>query len=316
MGGEEETIEPSDSEPNKAYVDAGWTNVKDAYGELPQHINVYKSPSELVGKAAVAYVAVAEPLDADWDVWSVVDVEMDGTKDAYKTPSEVYEAGSWPVIVNGGYFYYSGGNYTSSLAVSEGELLAYNINYASEDWETIYYPTRAAFLEKKNGTFDACWTYYTSSTHYTYQTPSENSYDKDPQPIPSATFPETAGPFEAYTAIGGGPVLINAGEIVNSWSEEMFDKGGVNPTSNQPRTAIGVTADKKLILFVCEGRNMTEGVAGLTTGDVAEVLLSLGCVEAINLDGGGSSCMLVNGKETIKVSDGKQRSVASTVMFR
>ena len=61
---------------------------------------------------------------------------------------------------------------------------------------------------------------------------------------------------------------------------------------------------------------MTEGVKGLTTADLANVLLDLDCVEAINLDGGGSSCMLVNGKETIKVSDGTQRSVASTVMIR
>ena len=96
----------------------------------------------------------------------------------------------------------------------------------------------------------------------------------------------------------------------------MFDVGGVNPTSNNPRTAIGVTSDKKLVFFVCEGRNMTEGVAGLTTEDLANVLLDLGCVEAINLDGGGSSCMLVNGKETIKVSDGTQRYVASTVMIK
>ena len=67
---------------------------------------------------------------------------------------------------------------------------------------------------------------------------------------------------------------------------------------------------------MCEGREMTEGVKGLTTADVANVLLDLGCVEAINLDGGGSSCMLVNGKETIKVSDGAQRAVASAVFIK
>ena len=61
---------------------------------------------------------------------------------------------------------------------------------------------------------------------------------------------------------------------------------------------------------------MTKGVKGLSTSDVANVLLDLGCVEAINLDGGGSSCMLVNGKETIKVSDGTQRAVASTIMLK
>ena len=68
-----------------------------------------------------------------------------------------------------------------------------------------------------------------------------------------------------------------------------------------------------MIIFVCEGINMTEGVAGLTTANVAKVMKDLGCTEALNLDGGGSSCMLVNGKETIKGSDGKQRKVLTAV---
>jgi len=42
---------------------------------------------------------------------------------------------------------------------------------------------------------------------------------------------------------------------------------------------------------------------GATLPQLANIMLELGCVEAMNLDGGGSSCMLVNGKETIKPSD-------------
>ncbi len=49
-----------------------------------------------------------------------------------------------------------------------------------------------------------------------------------------------------------------------------------------------------------EGRNKTESIPGLTLQEVANRLLEIGCSEAINLDGGGSSCMLINGKETIK----------------
>lgn len=71
---------------------------------------------------------------------------------------------------------------------------------------------------------------------------------------------------------------------------------------------------KKLTLFfVCEGRNQTPNTPGLTLKNVADILLDLGCTEAINLDGGGSSCMPVNGKETIKPSDGKQRSITNAV---
>jgi exopolysaccharide biosynthesis protein len=150
-----------------------------------------------------------------------------------------------------------------------------------------------------------------------YPSPAENTWEAKPAKTPSSIYPEGAETFAAKTAIGGGPLLIDKGKFRDSFVEELFNgASGIGPDTNQPRTAIGVTADKNMILFVCEGRQMTEGVAGLTTADVANVLLDLGCVEAINLDGGGSSCMLVNGKATIKVSDGSQRAVASTIMIK
>ena len=296
-----------------------WTDVSADYGSLPEYITVYKSPEKLEGKLAVAYIAIADMKSAQWDIWSINDSEMSGTDDSFKTPSTVCAEGAWPIVVNAGFFYSSGGkNYSSSLAVRESEVLAYNINYASEDWVTIYYPTRAAFLETEDGDFDACWTYYKSGgKHYMYPSPAGNTWEARPAKTPSASYPEGAKNFAAKTAIGGGPLLVDGGKFRDTYVEELFNGAtGIGPDTNQPRTAIGVTSDKIMIIFVCEGRQMTEGVAGLTTADVANVLLDLGCVEAINLDGGGSSCMLVNGKTTIKVSDGSQRAVASTIMIK
>ena len=314
--------QPQPETPEDTVEDATldkWSDVSQEYGSLPEYIKVYKSPETLEGKSAVAYVAIADMNSAQWDIWSINDSEMAGTSDAFKTPAAVYNEGSWPLVINAGFFYSSGGlNYSSSLAVRDSEVLAYNINYASEDWVTIYYPTRAAFLESEDGKFDACWTYYKSGgKHYMYPSPAENTWEARPAKTPSSIYPEGAEIFAAKTAIGGGPLLIDNGKFRDSYVEELFNgTSGIGPDSNQPRTAIGVTADKKMVLFVCEGRQMTEGVAGLTTSDVANVLLDLGCVEAINLDGGGSSCMLVNGKATIKVSDGSQRAVGSTIMIK
>ncbi|MET0300563.1 MAG: phosphodiester glycosidase family protein, partial [Flavitalea sp.] len=49
----------------------------------------------------------------------------------------------------------------------------------------------------------------------------------------------------------------------------------------------------------------------------AQILLDLGCQEALNLDGGGSSSMLVNGKPTIKPSDkGNERPVPAVFLIR
>ena len=48
---------------------------------------------------------------------------------------------------------------------------------------------------------------------------------------------------------------------------------------------------------------------GASLPQAAQLMAEIGCVEALNLDGGGSSCMLVNGKEAIRPSDKVERAV-------
>ena len=62
---------------------------------------------------------------------------------------------------------------------------------------------------------------------------------------------------------------------------------------------MGYTKDNRLIILVIQGGN----AEGATFDQEAKILKELGCYEALNLDGGKNSCMLVNGKETIKPSD-------------
>ena len=296
-----------------------WTDVDGEYGDLPDGITVFRSPEKLLGKSEIAYIAVADLSKIDFNVWSIKDIGTKGTKEAFKTPAKVYQDGKQPVIINGGFFFSdSGKNYSASLAVSNSELLATNITYTSQDWVTVWNPTRGAFIQHTDGSYEAAWTYFISETaHYVYQNPAANSWSKEPLKTPTATFPERAKKLNALNAIGGGPVLLKNGEIRNTVVEEMFDgPSGILGDSEHPRTAIGISSEWNcLVLFVNEGRKMTPGVQGLTHADVADILLDLGCSDALNLDGGGSSCMLVNGQETIKPSDGSQRAVASTVML-
>lgn len=304
--------DPSDPDPE-------WTDVTSSFGKISDGIQVLKAPSRLRGRNAVAYAAVIDLSKAAFRVWSIDNPDLQGTTEAFKTPSEFYTSMSKPsIVINAGFFYADGDKYyTSSLAVSEGRLYSPNINYASEDWISIYYPTRAAFVEHSDGSFEACWTYWNDGSHWIYQSPAQNSWASSPLKAPDATFPVEAASFEAKTAIGGGPVLLKAGKIVNSYRQELFDgEGGIMCDGRHPRTAVGITADRHLVLFVCEGREMTEGVPGYTTEEVARLMKGLGCTDAINLDGGGSSCMLVGGSETIKPSDGSQRSVASFVYIK
>lgn len=300
--------------------DEPWVEVTEGFGTLPGHVKLYHSPERLKGKKAEAWIATADLSKAEFHVWGLNDPELDGCMDALRTPTKVYnDFGSPVLVINGGYFYTDSGiNYPASLAVENGVLLSPNINYASEDWVTVYNPTKAAFIMHADGTAEASWTYFRDAdNHWIYQVPAENSYGSTPQKTPSATFPEEGKAFEARTAIGAGPVLVKNSEIKNTWRYECLPGDyDVNCANPDPRSAIGITADGRLVLFVCEGREMTEGVVGYSTEDVAKILLEFGCTDAMNLDGGGSSCLLVNGFETIKPSDGKQRSVGSCIYIK
>lgn len=80
-----------------------------------------------------------------------------------------------------------------------------------------------------------------------------------------------------------------------------------------PRTAIGYTEDGNLIMVAVDGR---EGASiGMTLRELAGFLQSIGCVNAMNLDGGGSTVMYVNGKvvNMPKVKGGIALSNALTI---
>ena len=117
------------------------------------------------------------------------------------------------------------------------------------------------------------------------------------------------------TAVGGGPVLMQQGKIKITNNEEVKFAGKAIDDKH-PRTAMGYTKDNKLIILVVEGRNPGKA-EGATLTQQAQIFKDLGCWEALNLDGGGSSCLLVNGKETIKVSDATgQRPVPAVFMIK
>ena len=120
--------------------------------------------------------------------------------------------------------------------------------------------------------------------------------------------------WKKKTAVGGGPVLLQNGEIKITNNEELkFAGKAIN--DKHPRTAMGYTKDGKLIILMIEGRNTV--AHGATLGQEAKILQDLGCLEALNLDGGGSSCMLVNGKETIRPSDKEgQRAVPAVFIIK
>ncbi len=89
--------------------------------------------------------------------------------------------------------------------------------------------------------------------------------------------------------ISGGPYLVKENEIFVDMTEEKLNAiGGRNP-----RTAIGYTQDGRFIMVTVDGRE--ENSIGMTLIELANFMKSLGCYNAMNLDGGGSSVMYFNG---------------------
>jgi len=305
-------------EANPAIVKQGWTNVDSVFGSLPAYVNVYLSPVKVTDVAndhVIAYVAVADMKRATFGVLGNVgwnDTAQGFCSTKLNTPTEFYNSSNGLIVINGGLFFEDKGFYYSqSLIYKDGTMLAPNQNYYSEDWTNFWYPTIGAFIQKPDKTFYTTWTYYASDgTDYSYDACKKIDLTTPETSAPDATHPSKGTALNntnVLNGIGGVSVLLHNGNIMDTYKDEMLD---VSAASAQPRTAIGYDAtNNKLIFFVCEGRQMTDGVAGLTTAQVATILKALGCSEALNLDGGGSSCMLVNGKETIKPSDGKERSV-------
>ncbi len=98
-----------------------------------------------------------------------------------------------------------------------------------------------------------------------------------------------AGPL----LVAGGRALIRRGEDVEGFSagSRQFDSDITE--GRYPRAALGL-AEGELIAIVCEGRADDE--AGLTMAELASAMVGFGATEAINLDGGGSTSLVLGGE--------------------
>lgn len=90
--------------------------------------------------------------------------------------------------------------------------------------------------------------------------------------------------------ISGGPYLVKKSQVFVDTNEQKLGAiGGRNP-----RTAIGYTADNHFIIVTVDGREKAS--VGMTLTELANFMKSIGCYNAMNLDGGGSTVLYVNGR--------------------
>lgn len=123
--------------------------------------------------------------------------------------------------------------------------------------------------------------------------------------------PEVAKDRSELDITNGVPLLIRNGKIDITWQQEKTNMAFVE--TRHPRTAVAKLQDGKFLMLTADGRSEASGGLGLQ--DLAEYMLELGATDAMNLDGGGSTTMFLDGKVVNKPSDKEgERKVSDAIL--
>lgn len=290
-----------------------WKNVSSDFNLHTNSIQAFASISTTLNDSAFkAYYVLVNTKDP------VIKMGVDTTLYRRMTPSGFYERLTGPSIVMNASFFEFKNNTNLNVLVEGGEILAFNkqdIEGKGKDSLTYTHVLSSAIGMDKKGKMDVAYTFTDSNSKYVLFQQNPFTPFKDGNSALSMEQKKALDlkKWKLKWAVGGGPVLAKEGAVfITNNEEKKF--AGMAIADHHPRTAMGYTKDGQLILLVVQGR-MKNIAVGTTLTETAQILIDLGCVEAINLDGGGSSCLLINGKETIKPSDPTGQRPVPAVFF-
>ncbi len=292
-----------------------WINVDVDFQPLPEGVHIFFTNDSLDGKSNRAFY-----VSADLKQKKILFTTQVGSGKRF-TPSEYFNKEEKPLLVVNTTFFEFVHNSNLNVVIKDNHLLAYNIQSIAgrgKDTFTYRHPFSSAIGINKKRKADVAWLYTDSTNHFPLASQTTVNAYKDSFATIKKDQLSQLGDFKKWkmqTAIGGGPVLVQKGATKISNNEEL-KFGGKAILDKHPRTAMGYTRDGKLIVMAVEGR-FPGKAEGANLEQLSRLLISVGCEEALNLDGGGSSCLLVNGKQTITPSDKEgQRPVPAVFMIK
>jgi len=229
------------------------------------------------------YVSIAE---SDPAVETRVMVSDDETDRRESATSFARDLGAC-VVVNGGYFTMDQipARHAGLLKVDDEiwEPATQTVTRDSQSYEA----TRAAIGITADDGIGIGWITTRNDTLYSWPRPPAHLPGR---PAPPLAY-EHARVWEVRDALGAGPVLVWDRRVRVAADEEVFFGSSIPEV--HPRTAAGRTEDGSLLLLVVDGRQTQS--RGVDLDELAWMMLGLGAVQALNLDGGGSSTLVVNG---------------------
>jgi hypothetical protein len=258
-----------------------WVQIDSLNERLPESIRVYHA-DQPAPRLNAWYVDI-DLNDSTRDAEVLVSTDIDGRE----TVLEMAQRTQGHVLVNGGYFRMdlNPAVHVGVLQV-DGRLIEPPTPSVIRD--TQRFPVnRAAIGFSEQDEVEIGWVSRSADSLLLWHVPIANA-EGQPGELPPRKFSRS---WSVDDVLGGGPLLIRDGKINIAWESEVFF--GTSIPEVHPRTAAGLTANNHLILLVVDGRqNVSRGV---DLKELAHILFGLGCQDALNLDGGGSSTLIVDG---------------------
>lgn len=285
---------PISSQPLLSSQPLRWTPVK---MELPPSVRVFAGGNEAQPQAWYA--------DIDYNDRSLrARPYLSPSATGRETGSAMARQLGALVAINGGYFdMMRQPARTFSLVMQDGKIAVPNLAVVKRPNPSRAYPvTRSAFGIRANRTFDVAWIAQQGDVLLAYPKPIAHTMTTVAPPSPSG-----GKLWDVVDAIGAGPTLISDGIIQNTYENEVFFGSGFPDAQPYSRAAIGYTKNNHLILLVTDSRQIGHGLTLLQT---AREMGRLGCIEAMNLDGGGSETLVVKG-QTLNQLAGQERAITS-----
>ena len=259
-----------------------WEIVESTTPNFPAGIKIMKGRNDEL--PINAWAAIIDPRDPNVDLNVIVSEDIDRRE----TLTQFSQNKKARVVVNGGYFLID-----KTPTEHVGLLYVNNRTVAPATRSVLrnnkrYFTARGALGFLDDGGIDIAWVTSRNDSLFNFPEPLENQPE---EPVDSFDFSKSET-WEVDDAIHAGPVLMHDGKIRVTSNEEVFF-GSTIPDIH-PRTAAGYRNSGELVLLVVDGRQVDS--RGVDLQELAILMRDLGCVEAINLDGGGSSAMVVDGK--------------------
>jgi len=288
------------SATNVHVLNVNWKKFDSEAAGMPSAIQVWEGVDEDL--PLKAWFVKVDPKDPNVDIEVLSSKDADGRQSA----NDFSEQSGACVIVNGGYFKVENDLYSHiGLLKADGKMIHSATPGIVKD--DVRYPVHRSAIGFDDGNRpEIGWVSSKDDSVFIWNTPIFNA----PGMPGETSSPNDSRYWPIQDAVEAGPIIVLNGRSAISVNEEVFF--GTTIPDIHPRTAVGIDENGNLLLMVVDGRQRKS--RGVSLAELAGLMQAIGAVTAMNLDGGGSSTLIVK-NELLNLPTGGtfQREIVSAI---